>query len=65
VGEAEIQYRRYRTLREVTSQFDVPTSLTPAPKREVEYNISKNPSVLAIQNLSSSTVPFHQPKRHT
>jgi hypothetical protein len=33
VGDAEIQHQRHRTLRirEVTSQLDVPASLTPAP----------------------------------
>ena len=33
VGDAEVQHQRHRTrrVREVTSQLDVPTSLTPAP----------------------------------
>ena len=34
VGDAEIQHQRHRNprIREVTSQLDVPTSLTPAPR---------------------------------
>ena len=33
MGDAEVQHQRYRVrrIREVTRQFDVPTSLTPAP----------------------------------
>ena len=39
MGDAEVQHQRHRTRRvhEVTSQLDVPTSLTPAPSHLLRY----------------------------
>jgi hypothetical protein len=39
VGDAEIQHSRHRTrrIREVPSQLDVPTSLTPAPSHLLRF----------------------------
>ena len=41
VGDTEIQHQRHRTrhIREVTSQFDVPTSLTPAPSHLLRFHL--------------------------
>ena len=40
VGDAEIQHQRHRTRhnREITSQFDVPTSPTPAPSHLLRFH---------------------------
>ncbi len=40
MGDAEIQHQRPRTrrIREVTSQLDVPTSLTPAPSHLLRFH---------------------------
>ena len=39
VGDAEIQHQRHQTrrIREVTSQLNVPTSLTPAPSHLLRF----------------------------
>ena len=39
VGDAEVQHQRHRTrrVRKVTSQLDVPTSLTPAPSHLLRF----------------------------
>jgi hypothetical protein len=40
MGDAKVQHQRHRTrhIREITSQFDVPTSLTPAASHLLRFH---------------------------